>query len=93
MQTAETAFVPEKWAPEDFDAAPDPMAAGMELANRLSAENAAALREVASLRAVNADLLAALKGVVKALDGRVHSRPALTALGAAREAIAKAEGR
>ena len=44
-------------------------------------------------RAVNSfdDMLAALKAVTAALNGRVHSRPALTALSDAKEAIAKAE--
>lgn len=38
------------------------------------------------------DLLAACKGLVEALDGRVHSTPALQALVAAAQAIKKAEG-
>ena len=38
------------------------------------------------------DMLAALKDVVAALDGRVHSQPALKALANASEAIAKATG-
>ena len=47
----------------------------------------------ACLIAAAPEMLGALKGLVGALDGRVHSSPALRALSDARAAIAKAEGR
>jgi len=48
---------------------------------------------IAQVATAASDMLEALKGLVDALDGRVHSSPALRALSDARAAIAKAEGR